>query len=557
MVLRFSGARPEGTSMEVRCEKCHARYKVDDARIGPQGLTMRCGKCQNTFRVTRSSEQLAAPRPAAPAKLESSTMVFAAPSIAKPAAPAATRPPAAPLKPAAPRPGPAAASPSAVAPTEEGAGRTMMFQTGNLKTTPPGTKPMTAPTARPKPAAPEGEGGATMVFGQSPIAGAKSAAMPSKPAAARGAPGSAMMFGAGAGTAAAAKPAAAPARPATQRPFPASKPAPEAAESEASTDENDAQDGEEANVEAKADQHAERVSDEGSIHAKGAEERPAAEGAFDKAPPKGLLIGVMVGLAVLVLTGGGLVLWKKIAKHGPPPAAVETLATATSAALRDTMASLADAETKANDALDLAGPKSYFPQAVATLARIEIQWSDALNDQASFWTEKGQKAAEAGNDAKKTEAESKVAELQNQAKARLKIAFEKIAPAYKADPKSPDLELALADYYRAQRSNSNMNRELRKAQALKTEEPRIALVQGLAAAQEEDGAEKAISKLKTALNANANSARIHFRLAMAYLAAKDNDNAMKELKETLRISPQHERAKMAMEQLAAAPAEQK
>jgi Tfp pilus assembly protein PilF len=265
----------------------------------------------------------------------------------------------------------------------------------------------------------------------------------------------------------------------------------------------------------------------------------------------------MVGLAVLVLTGGGLVLWKKIAKHGPPPAAVETLATATSAAVKDTMASLADAETKAKDALDLAGPKSYFPQAVATLARIEIQWSDALNDQASFWTDMAQTPAEAGNDAKKTEAESKVVELQNQAKARLKIAFETIAPAYKADPKSPDLELALADYYRAQRSNSNMNRELRKAQALKTEEPRIALVQGLAAAQEEDGAEKAISKLKTALNANASSARIHFRLAMAYLAAKDDDNAMKELKETLRISPQHERAKMAMEQLAAAPAEQK
>jgi predicted Zn finger-like uncharacterized protein len=519
MVLRFSGARPEGTSMEVRCEKCQARYKVDDARIGPQGLTMRCGKCQNTFRVTRSSESPAAPRLAAPAKQESSTMVFAAPSMAKPAAPAATRSPAAPLKPAAPRPGPAAAAPSAVAPTEEGAGRTMMFPTGNLKT----------------------------------------AAMPSKPAAARGAPGSAMMFGAGAGAAAAAKPAALAARPAI-RPFPASKPAPapepEAAGSEASTDESDAQDGKEANVEAEADQHAVRVSDEGSIHAQGAQERPA-QGAFDKAPPKGLLIGVMVGLAVLVLIGGGLVLWKKIAKHGPPPAAVETLATATSAAVKDTMASLADAETKAKDALDLAGPKSYFPQAVATLARIEIQWSDALNDQASFWTDKGQKAAEAGNDAKKTEAESKVVELQNQAKARLKIAFETIAPAYKADPKSPDLELALADYYRAQRSNSNMNRELRKAQALKTEEPRIALVQGLAAAQEEDGAEKAISKLKTALNANASSARIHFRLAMAYLAAKDDDNAMKELKETLRISPQHERAKMAMEQLAAAPAEQK
>ncbi|MGZ6142998.1 MAG: zinc-ribbon domain-containing protein, partial [Myxococcales bacterium] len=39
--------------MEVRCDKCQARYRVDDARIGPQGLTMRCGKCQNTFKVMR------------------------------------------------------------------------------------------------------------------------------------------------------------------------------------------------------------------------------------------------------------------------------------------------------------------------------------------------------------------------------------------------------------------------------------------------------------------------------------------------------------------------
>ena len=37
--------------MEVRCDKCQARYKVDDARIGPQGLTMRCGKCQNTMSI--------------------------------------------------------------------------------------------------------------------------------------------------------------------------------------------------------------------------------------------------------------------------------------------------------------------------------------------------------------------------------------------------------------------------------------------------------------------------------------------------------------------------
>ena len=42
--------------MEVRCDKCQARYRVDDARIGPQGLTMRCGKCQNTFKVTRPAD---------------------------------------------------------------------------------------------------------------------------------------------------------------------------------------------------------------------------------------------------------------------------------------------------------------------------------------------------------------------------------------------------------------------------------------------------------------------------------------------------------------------
>jgi len=555
--------------MEVRCDKCQARYKVDDARIGPQGLTMRCGKCQNTFRVTRPSGPAAtapvqaqapnpaAPKPAAPARPESSsTMMFAAPSTAKPVAPAAPKPPPAFSRPA-PRPGPAAAAARSAAPAEEGAGRTMMFQTGNLKTTPPVTKPV------PRPAAPAGS--STMVFGQSPVPAAKPPATPTarpRPAAPDGDAGATMVFG--------QSPIAAPKRAATP---PSARAQAWAREPETNTDENEVQAGEEANSDAgaaaevdeslpppplgEAERQAEPVSREGSIQAEGAGAHPAAEGTFDKAPPKGLLIGVAAGLAVIVLIGGGLVLWKKMGKHGPPPAAMETLASAASAADKDTMASLADAESKAKDALDVAGPKSHFPQALATLARIEIQWSDALNDQASFWTDKGQQAAEAGNDARKIEAESKVAELQNQAKARLKIAFDTVAPAIKADPKSAELELALADYYRAQRSNSSLNRELKKAQALKVEEPRIALVQGLAAAQDEEGAEKAIPKLKTALNANANSARIRFRLAMAYLAAKDNDNAMKELKETLRISPQHERAKMAMEQLSAATVEQK
>jgi tetratricopeptide (TPR) repeat protein len=213
------------------------------------------------------------------------------------------------------------------------------------------------------------------------------------------------------------------------------------------------------------------------------------------------------------------------------------------------LASLADAEQKAKDALEVAGPKAKFPQATATLALIEVQWADALNDLAFLWTEKGNKAAEAGNDAKKTEADAKVTDFQNQAKTRLKSAFDLAAAAVKADP-SPDLELALADYYRASRSGSNMNKELKKASALKADEVKIALIQGMAFGQEEDGAEKALPKLKTALAASPQSARIHFRMAMTYLLAKDTDNAMKEVKETLKVSPQHERAKLAMEILA-------
>src|SRR5256885_14548647 len=37
--------------MEVRCDQCQARYRVDDARVGPKGLAMRCGKCGNIFRL--------------------------------------------------------------------------------------------------------------------------------------------------------------------------------------------------------------------------------------------------------------------------------------------------------------------------------------------------------------------------------------------------------------------------------------------------------------------------------------------------------------------------
>ena len=535
--------------MEVRCDKCQARYRVDDARIGPQGLTMRCGKCQNTFKVTRPEasatlpDQAAvppAPKPAAappkpaarpPEQAANATMVFGQSPVApaKPSMPTAKAGAAA--KPAA--------QPSA--PAAEGAGRTMMFQTGNLKTSPAAGKP-----AKP----PEQSANATMVFGQSPVAPTKPA-MPAatKPAArpAASESGATIVFGQSAfgqsplakqATPAKAAPAArsAPMPVAAPEPEPVDEPEPEAAAPEDSAEESPSR--------AAAQEHQEDSQEDeqhgaggSGVEAEGAEEGTgtSAPGAFDKAPPKGLLIGVAAGLLALLIAGGALVAVKKLGKHGPPPAAVETLTSAQAEADKDSLVSLAAAEGKAKDAIDVAGPKSAFPLATATLARIEVQWADALNDQAALLTAKGGDGAEA-----------KAADLVAQAKAKLKAAFDALSPAIKADPKSPDLMLALADYQRAQREGSKMNKALKSAQALKADEARMAQVQGMALAQEEDGAEKAIPKLKAALAGNPQSARLHFRLALAYQAMKDDANAAAELKETLKLSPQHERAKAAL-----------
>src|SRR5438132_2335262 len=236
IVLRFSSRPAEGdASMEVRCDKCQARYRVDDARIGPQGLTMRCGKCQNTFKVMPAGAVPEQPKPvpaAAPAPkpapaapkpapraaepAPNATMVFGQTPAPKPAMPApAARPPAAAAKPVA-----APAKPAAAAPADEGAGRTMMFQTGNLKTG--AGKP--APRAEP-------EGGATMVFGQSPLAAKPAAAAPKPaPRPADSDSGSTMVFGQSPllkpapPAAALAKPAAAAVKPAVA---PALAPEPE------------------------------------------------------------------------------------------------------------------------------------------------------------------------------------------------------------------------------------------------------------------------------------------------------------------------------------------
>jgi len=263
---------------------------------------------------------------------------------------------------------------------------------------------------------------------------------------------------------------------------------------------------------------------------------PAEPGTFDRAPPRGLIIGVAAGLALLLVVGAGLVAYRKLAPRAPPPTAIETLASAEADAEKDSLASIASAETKARDAVDVAGPRVRFPQATAALARIQIQWADALNDQA-------------GHIAEKNVDDPRVAQLQAQAKAKVKSAFDLLSPAAKADASSQDLQLALADYYRAKRLTSSMNRYLKDMK----DEARAALIQGLALAQEDDGADKALPKLKAALAADPQSARIHYRLALAHLALKDEASARAELKETLRLSPQHERAQALLDQLGAAP----
>jgi len=265
-------------------------------------------------------------------------------------------------------------------------------------------------------------------------------------------------------------------------------------------------------------------------------QEPAREpGPFDRAPPRALLVGVAAGLVLLLAVGGGLVAYRKLGRRAPPAAAVETLSAAQADAEKDSLASIAGAETKARDALDVAGPRARFPEATAALARVRIQWADALTDQASRIAEKNAD-------------DPRAAQLQSQANAKVKAAFELLSPAVKANPGSSDLQLAFADYYRAKRLPSSMSRYLKDVK----DEPRAALIEGLALLQEDDGAEKALPKLKAALAASPQSARIHYRLAIAHLALKDEGSARAELKETLRLSPQHERAQALLEQLGAA-----
>jgi predicted Zn finger-like uncharacterized protein len=102
--------------LRIECESCHAPYHVDERRVPPQGLKMRCPKCGHTFAVQKpgaAAPEAPPPRAAPPppkANVKATMLGLGKDDAGLPAArtglpkapPVPPRPPAAPV--AAPRP---------------------------------------------------------------------------------------------------------------------------------------------------------------------------------------------------------------------------------------------------------------------------------------------------------------------------------------------------------------------------------------------------------------------------------------------------------------------
>jgi len=56
-------------SMIAACPKCRARYRIDAARLGPQGMRLRCSKCEAVFRVAPPAAQAPVAEGSAPAAM--------------------------------------------------------------------------------------------------------------------------------------------------------------------------------------------------------------------------------------------------------------------------------------------------------------------------------------------------------------------------------------------------------------------------------------------------------------------------------------------------------
>src|ERR1700759_4975585 len=43
------------TAMDVRCEKCQTEYELDEARLKPGGVTVKCTNCGHMFKIRKRS----------------------------------------------------------------------------------------------------------------------------------------------------------------------------------------------------------------------------------------------------------------------------------------------------------------------------------------------------------------------------------------------------------------------------------------------------------------------------------------------------------------------
>jgi hypothetical protein len=232
------------------------------------------------------------------------------------------------------------------------------------------------------------------------------------------------------------------------------------------------------------------------------------------------MVPIAIAAAVLVLALAAFIAWKRFGKQLPSSAALDQMAQAHATAQKDSPADYSAAEAQALAALAM-NRRAFFPVGWAELAEIRIGWADLLR-----------------------EANAPTPEVKKQ----LSGALEAINTGLKQDPQNVDLLIAQADYYRSAGASSSYSRVMKKAQSLAATDPRVAMVQGLAAAGEDDGAEKAAPLLKQAAAAMPENARVRYRYALVLVAAKQDEAAAKELAEVVRLSPGHDRAKRAIEE---------
>src|SRR5262245_19544141 len=57
-------SHPGGGAMDVRCEKCQTEYELDEARLKPGGVTVKCTNCGHMFKIRKRSNTAASGVPA-------------------------------------------------------------------------------------------------------------------------------------------------------------------------------------------------------------------------------------------------------------------------------------------------------------------------------------------------------------------------------------------------------------------------------------------------------------------------------------------------------------